>query len=366
MSYILTTLFTGAFCFFTVFTVFSFGRNKNLFNDFLIAALTLVGFVRLFPFLDYVLDDSAYSVLLTISALSVFFILPLFYLNLKSVIYKQVKKNWIFHFILPNVISILFFSIADIPRTYFGVFTISFYFFYFVKSVLLVINYLQIEDFNLIEKIRKEKIKVYLLLLLFAKLSNLIILITQIFLFISTRENFDFNTALALGSIGWILILVYIIRNKDLFVSGSKLSVLKNDMILFWSSKKLKKMQKIDQVLYDKLDITSLIDKILNLESNYEFIKDNELDKKFISKTLKVPEYQVKLLFSYHNFLSNTEYKNAIKINQSLRLLNNGYLDSFTIDSLSKKVGFKSRITFYNNFRKFVGVSVSDYFKSVN
>ena len=366
MSYILISLFTGAFCFFTIFTVFSFGRNESLFNNFLITALSLVGFVRLFPFLNYVLDESGYSVLLTISALSVYIILPLGYLNLKRVIYKQIKKSWIFHFILPAVISILFLSIAEIPRTYFGVFTIGFYFFYFVKSVLLVINYLQREDFNLIEKLRKEKIKVYLLLLLFAKLSSLIILITQIFLFIGTRENFDFNTALALGSIGWILILAYIILYKDLFVSASKFFVLKNEMILFWSPKRLKKIQLSDQALYNKLDVTSLIDKIINLESNYEFIKDNELDKRFISKTLKVPEYQVKLLFSYHNFLSSTEYKNAIKINQSVRLLNNGYLDSLTVDSLSQKVGFKSRITFYNNFRKFIGVSVSDYVKSIN
>ena len=366
MIFILISLFTGAFCFFIIFTVFSFGRNKNLFNNFLIAALSLVGFVRLFPFLNYILDDSGYSVLLTTSALSVYFILPLVYLNLKRVVYKQIKKSWIFHFILPAVISILFLSIAEIPRTYFGVFTIGFYFFYFVKSVLLVINYLQREDFNLIEKLRKEKIKVYLLLLLFAKLSSLIILITQIFLFIGTRENFDFNTALALGSIGWILILAYIILYKDLFVSASKFFVLKNEMILFWSPKRLKKIQLSDQALYNKLDVTSLIDKIINLESNYEFIKDNELDKRFISKTLKVPEYQVKLLFSYHNFLSSTEYKNAIKINQSVRLLNNGYLDSLTVDSLSQKVGFKSRITFYNNFRKFIGVSVSDYVKSIN
>ena len=366
MIFILISLFTGAFCFFTIFTVFSFGRNENLFNNFLITALSLVGFVRLFPFLNYVLDESGYSVLLTISALSVYIILPLVYLNLKRVIYKQIKKSWIFDFILPAVISILFLSIAEIPRTYFGVFTIGFYFFYFVKSVLLVINYLQREDFNLIEKLRKEKIKVYLLLLLFAKLSSLIILITQIFLFIGTRENFDFNTALALGSIGWILILAYIILYKDLFVSASKFFVLKNEMIFFWSPKRLKKIQLSDQALYNKLDVTSLIDKIINLESNYEFIKDNELDKRFISKTLKVPEYQVKLLFSYHNFLSSTEYKNAIKINQSVRLLNNGYLDSLTVDSLSQKVGFKSRITFYNNFRKFIGVSVSDYVKSIN
>ena len=253
----------------------------------MIAALSLVGFVRLFPFLNYVLDDSGYSVLLTISALSVYFILPLVYLNLKRIIYKQVKKSWIFHFILPAVISILFLSIAEIPRTYFGVFTISFYFFYFVKSVLLVINYLKRADYNLIENLRKEKIKVYLLLLLLAKLSGLIVLVLQILKFISSKENFDFNTALALSSIGWIIVLVYTILNKDLVISKSTFSDLKNGMILFWSSKRLKKIQLSDQALYDKLDVTSLIDKIINLESNYEFIKDNELDKRFISKTLK-------------------------------------------------------------------------------
>jgi len=218
----------------------------------------------------------------------------------------------------------------------------------------------------LFENLRKKRIKVYLVILLSAKLLALIVLVIQILKFISSKENFDFNTALALGSIGWILVLAYTILNKDIVISKSKFSGLKNEIILFWSSKNLRKIQKSDLALYDKLDVTSLIDKILNLESKYEFLKDNELDKRYISKTLKIPEYQVRLLFAYHNFLSTTEYKNAIKINQSVRLLNNGYLDSLTVDSLSQKVGFKSRITFYNNFRKFIGVSVSDYVKSIN
>lgn len=366
MIFILTSLLLGAFCFFTIFTVFSFGRNKNLFNNFWVATLTLVGFVRLFPFLNYVLDDSGYSILLPIATLSVYFVLPLVYLNFKIIIRGQANKIWIIHLIVPIVTSILFLTIAEIPRTYFAIFFICFYLFYIIKSTRLVINYLQRVDYNLIENLRKKSIKVYLLVMLLAKLLGLIVLVIQILKFISSKENFDFNTALALGSIGWILVLAYTILNKDLVISKSKFSGLKNGMILFWSSKRLRKIQKSDLALYDKLDVTSLIDKILNLESKYEFIKDNELDKRYISKTLKVPEYQVKLLFSYHNFLSSTEYKNAIKINQSVRLLNNGYLDSFTVDSLSKKVGFKSRITFYNNFRKFIGVSVSDYVKSTN
>ena len=366
MIFILTSLLLGAFCFFTIFTVFSFGRNKNLFNNFWVATLTLVGFVRLFPFLNYVLDDSGYSILLPIATLSVCFVLPLVYLNFKIIIRGQANKIWIIHLIVPIVTSILFLTIAEIPRTYFAIFFICFYLFYIIKSTRLVINYLQRVDYNLIENLRKKSIKVYLLVMLLAKLLGLIVLVIQILKFISSKENFDFNTALALGSIGWILVLAYTILNKDLVISKSKFSGLKNGMILFWSSKRLRKIQKSDLALYDKLDVTSLIDKILNLESKYEFIKDNELDKRYISKTLKVPEYQVKLLFSYHNFLSSTEYKNAIKINQSIRLLNNGYLDSLTVDSLSQKVGFKSRITFYNNFRKFIGVSVSDYVKSVN
>jgi AraC-like DNA-binding protein len=366
MIFILISLFTGAFCFFTIFTVLSFGRNENLFNNFWIVALTLVGFVRLFPFLNFVLDDSGYIILLPIATLSVYFVLPLVYLNFKKTIRGQVNKSWITHLIVPVVTSILFLTIAEIPKTYFAIFFICFYLFYMVMSARLVINYIQRVDYNLIENLRKNRIKVYLLVLLLAKLLGLIVLVIQILKFISSKENFDFNTTLALGSIGWILVLAYTILNKDLVISKSKFSDLKNEMILFWSSKSLRKIEKSDLALYDKLDVTSLIDKILNLESKYEFIKDNELDKRYISKTLKVPEYQVRLLFAYHNFLSSTEYKNAIKINQSVRLLNNGYLDSLTVDSLSQKVGFKSRITFYNNFRKFIGVSVSDYVKSVN
>ena len=184
MIFILTSLLLGAFCFFTIFTVFSFGRNKNLFNNFWVATLTLVGFVRLFPFLNYVLDDSGYSILLPIATLSVYFVLPLVYLNFKIIIRGQANKIWIIHLIVPIVTSILFLTIAEIPRTYFAIFFICFYLFYIIKSTRLVINYLQRVDYNLIENLRKKSIKVYLLVMLLAKLLGLIVLVytnTQVY-----------------------------------------------------------------------------------------------------------------------------------------------------------------------------------------
>ena len=45
----------------------------------------------------------------------------------------------------------------------------------------------------------------------------------------------------------------------------------------------------------------------------------------------------------------------------ALILIDEGYLNSFTIESLGKKVGFNSRITFHNNFIKFMGLSVRKY-----
>jgi len=94
------------------------------------------------------------------------------------------------------------------------------------------------------------------------------------------------------------------------------------------------------------------------------------LNKKYscedISERMKVPLYKVKLLFKYHTFLSLTEFVNTLRIFRALILIDEGYLNSFTVESLGKKIGFNSRITFYNNFSKYMGMSVRNYIDKID
>ncbi|MDA8763104.1 helix-turn-helix domain-containing protein, partial [Flavobacteriaceae bacterium] len=55
------------------------------------------------------------------------------------------------------------------------------------------------------------------------------------------------------------------------------------------------------------------------------------------------------------------EYLNLLKIALSIELIGQGYLNDRTIDSLSNICHFESRITFYKNFKKFTGLSPSEF-----
>jgi YesN/AraC family two-component response regulator len=60
----------------------------------------------------------------------------------------------------------------------------------------------------------------------------------------------------------------------------------------------------------------------------------------------------------YGNF---SEYLNRLRIVEACRLIQNGLDPKFSIDHLYSEVGFSARTTFYAAFKKFTGVSPSQF-----
>ncbi|MGY6521968.1 MAG: helix-turn-helix domain-containing protein [Mongoliitalea sp.] len=57
------------------------------------------------------------------------------------------------------------------------------------------------------------------------------------------------------------------------------------------------------------------------------------------------------------------EWINYLRVQEAVRKIDEGYLDTFTIESLCMDVGFNSRITFFTVFKKEMGISPSEYAK---
>lgn len=87
---------------------------------------------------------------------------------------------------------------------------------------------------------------------------------------------------------------------------------------------------------------------------------------KNISESINKPQSHLKYFIKYYCDYSFNEYVNILKIRKSLSLMNQGYLNTHTIESLSKECHFNSRITFFNNFKKIVGMNPTDYLKTKN
>ena len=105
-----------------------------------------------------------------------------------------------------------------------------------------------------------------------------------------------------------------------------------------------KQEYKLQTKIVDK--INSYIIAIENFIEKESPFRDSNYSINDLSNSLNIPSSHLAYIFKYHCKLSFVEYKNYCKINDSLKLINNNFLESKTFDALAYKVGFKS----YNSF----------------
>jgi AraC-like DNA-binding protein len=168
------------------------------------------------------------------------------------------------------------------------------------------------------------------------------------------------------SSIVWVICLVYIILNPVvIFGKDYLLYQLNTKSKIYdpWKYKPLKTLQNMDTSINNKLikSIPDLIFSLKSFEQDFNFLNSKELSLKTLSEKLKIPNSHLKFIIKYYNTLTVHEYFNLLKISFSIKLIQQGFLHQHTIESLSKASHFESRITFFNNFKKFTGKSPSKF-----
>ena len=108
-----------------------------------------------------------------------------------------------------------------------------------------------------------------------------------------------------------------------------------------------------------------LIYKIISFQGNDKLIKEHDFSVSLIASQISTPKSHVGYLLNYHCKYQGTDYINLVKVLKSMRFIKAGYLEHKTIESLSLECGFNSRITFFNNFKKFNGISPKEFAKKV-
>ena len=82
-----------------------------------------------------------------------------------------------------------------------------------------------------------------------------------------------------------------------------------------------------------------------------------------MANRLKIPKSHLTFVFKYLSRVSFTEFKKIVRIHDALQLIEKGYLQSNTIESLASKVGFSSYSPFYTTFKEVTGISPQIYIK---
>lgn len=375
----LFSLFVGILGFFVIFLLlFSFKSNKIV-NGYLAVVFFIASLRSIFsvienyvsiPFLN--LNSSALNSLSLIAA-------PCAYLYLITLI-KDIKsfqlKN-LLHFIFPIVLFLyfvllhhktdLYHNIIEICLELCVLLYISIYFFKIIKNYF---KFLKKDTNKLINSKHYDAIRNWLrffhIIIIIFFLRSLFALIFEIY----SGGKFSGYTISITQS--FLLLLVF-------------LKILMSPEILFGYPKLIKQIAdlnneiRINDIIWEPtiLNISNkqefkLQTKIANKTNSYIIAIDNFIEKetpfrdsnysiKDLSNSLNIPSSHLAYIFKYHCKLSFVEYKNYCKINDSLNLINNNFLESKTFDALAYKVGFKSYNSFFIYFKKQTNYSPKDY-----
>jgi AraC-like DNA-binding protein len=329
-------------------------KNEETINYYFLIILLGLTAQRLF-YTSLILSNVNIENKLNYSFVAYFYV-PLFYLFLKNFLkYKISQKENLTHFALASVIVLinLFFEIdGSVKAVLFLIFSTIYLFLILKKTVFY---------FKEEKKLLKSK-KHWFFIMLFVTI--VIYLAANFFLFRYTE-----NTSIVLKefynftSIIWIVCLTYLFINPEIFFGAKKLKfIIRKEEITIkniWKPKPFKKIEEYDKKIHNKIAPNSIniINKIERYIEGYDFHNNLPLDFKSISKGINIKAYHLNYIFKYYCIYSKNDLFNYYKIMHVLALIEEGYLQHKTINSLISHANFKSQKTFHNNFKKFAGKS---------
>jgi AraC-like DNA-binding protein len=287
----------------------------------------------------------------------------LFFVNLFNIniSYKKIILHFVFPTFFAVIIKLFNLDIGLIKEVFFPFSSL-----YIVLVALLFRNFVGKRK-NHREQLHFQSIKVWASMT-FAIFIAIYILIN----YVSLSNNEEtvsgiFVQFYNLTSIMWLIFIVYILKNP-IILYGHQL-LLKNlntnskEEVAVWRNTKLEPTELEDLELEKK--VKHKVDEIIFAIKKFE----EELLENFqalptlkeLAFQLDYPQSHLKYVFTYYSFCSFSEYQNNLKIKLALKLIKSGYLDTRTIDSLASRCLFTNRVTFYRNFKKWVGYTPSEY-----
>lgn len=168
-------------------------------------------------------------------------------------------------------------------------------------------------------------------------------------------------------SLLWLFICFYLLKNPRILYGELRLldqiHRMAPEEITIWRTKK-KGLTSDQDLAVEKL-VATRIESLIFALKKLELSWSEELlvvpSIKTLAFQLDFPQSHLKFMFKHYSNFTFGEYVNVLKINYAISLIRKGYLEKYTIGSLSQKVLFNSNYTFYLNFKKLTGESPSDF-----
>ena len=369
-----------------VFVTIKNSKYNKILNSFLLFIIFISSTLKLIAGIGEINNDIYFKTLYLKINIYLTLFLPCFYLYFKYLIRNQ--KNFIFK----DLLHIIFLLLAITAREFlvfdriFG-FQLSFFFSQFVAiySIIYVLMIFLVLKKNVWNKkatlniliTQNNLIKNWTIILFVVIIAfNLSFHITYYreYLFLEPSGiNYPIKYLWATALV-WIVLFTIILSNPQLLYGYSIINLEYNKINSnsksnnYWNiNSKIKINNNQDQLLKEKISfkIEVYLFQLNALLYKNSYFRNPEFSLKDLALVLNIPISHLKFVFKYHSKLSFSDYKKISRIQNSLKLINNNYLATNTLESLSKDVGFKSYNPFFTSFKDVVGKSPHEYISTI-
>jgi AraC-like DNA-binding protein len=372
-------LFTSSIGFVTLLLLMSRAKNNGFLNKYLIMSFFLITVkffllgIRDIFFSEYC---SNFDIITNLPGLLIIILLYLYFEDLVKKKKRSLFKDFLhfFAFFFLYVLTLLIYQgILNISIKFCVGLFIIYFFYYLVMSYLILKNKFCRDTNNITITNKQHTILRNWMLFLF--ICMVFIFIRTLIEFVIYELNVNFQHSeifLIISSIIASTVFIKVLMTPEIlygytFLTNRLTDVNKKNTVItnIWIKKlalNLANVQEnnLSEIVFQNLD--NCISEIESIDFSYKNYKNPDFSLIDLSNFLSVPKSHLAFLFKHHCTLSFTNYKKAVRINEAIKLIDEGYLKSNTIESLAKDIGFSSYSPFYTSFKMNTGLTPQEYF----
>ncbi len=378
---LLITSFVGFLC-----TLFIYLKSKEhdsiLLNKFLFIVILIQPIVFLLIGIQLANPDLHIGYFIKILNIILVLHLPCFYLYFEDISnISKLGNKLMYHFIAPLALLVFYFTAIVIFPSYLQLFDKIYLIgrnliilFYLTMAIKFLYQYIwnRNSEIKVVQK-QNEVIRNWCVYLCASFILIALIRIVTIF-HSGVPDKFTYQYSWA-PALVWLGIYVKIILTPEILFGYNYLNKTieeaqdKNVVNSIWITNSTIQSLTIEKdiKLNEKLasSISEYIHKIEELSFHSQLFRKMDLSIEDLANVLDLPSSHLNYIFKYHCHESFTDYKKIVRINDSVKLINNGYLKINTAEALSAEVGFSSYHTFYVTFKSIIGVAPQEYVRKL-
>lgn len=219
-----------------------------------------------------------------------------------------------------------------------GLLRIAHTFFYCILGSILVYSFFKSPNYKSYPK----SIRSFVFFFLFQKIALLVWVVIG-FLRINTNLVILSEISITGFSITALIISTFILLHPNLFIQISKPNLDNKKMAV------------------ENSDLSNLLAQMNQEIQNKQLYLDPTYNLTNLSSDSGITANNIREIITAHGYKNYSAYINSFRIDHAEQLILNGYLDMYSIESLTKDSGFQSEVTFYRVFKSIHNCTPKEY-----